>query len=595
MSMKSGSIPRSFIESLLARADLVQVINQRVPLKKAGATFKACCPFHSEKTPSFNVNPSKQFYHCFGCGASGDAIKFLMDYDGLSFVEAVESLAAQYGMEVPRERLKPEQQKKVEQQRQQQRDLYDVLYMAAKFYRHQLRDHPQSQLAKSYLKQRGLSSEIAKTFYIGFAPPGWDGLIQGLGEGQIDPVLMHQLIESGMVVDKSVDKRYDRFRNRVMFPIRDGRGRVIAFGGRVLGDDQPKYLNSPETPIFHKSSTLYGLYEMRQTREHFDQVLVVEGYMDVVALAQYGIRNAVATLGTATTAEHLQMLFRQFREVVFCFDGDSAGVKAAWKALEIALPLMHKERVVKFLFLPQGEDPDSTVRKEGVDAMRQRISTALPLSGFLMEGLQGRLTFPVHSIEGRQQLVTFAESYIRLAQGLYQFLLLEGLSELVDLPVWRLERQMGLKSGFAPQQKKSVKGAGSADTATRNVVGVPVKILRVLTKRPHWTEMFSEAMIADLYRSSDADERLLGQSVAFLKQNRFDLGALKDWLLAEGRSEAWQKVEENLLQDDEQFLLAEFESLMTALARELNYSHLGENGWDSEALNKLQRSLQKRS
>ncbi|WP_319558497.1 DNA primase [Thiomicrorhabdus sp.] len=595
MSMKSGSIPRNFIENLLARADLVQVINQRVPLKKAGATYKACCPFHSEKTPSFNVNPSKQFYHCFGCGASGDAIKFLMDYDGLSFVEAVESLAAQYGMEVPRERLKPEEQKKVEEQRQQQRDLYDVMHMAAKFYRHQLRDHPQSQVAKSYLKQRGLSPEIAKAFVIGYAPPGWDGLIQGLNGGRADPVLMSQLIEGGLVVDKSVDKKYDRFRNRVMFPIRDGRGRVIAFGGRVLGDDQPKYLNSPETPIFHKSSTLYGLFEMRQTRQNFDQVLVVEGYMDVVALAQYGIQNAVATLGTATTAEHLQILFRQFREVVFCFDGDSAGVKAAWKALEIALPLMHKERVVKFLFLPQGEDPDSTVRKEGVESMRQRIATARPLSSFLLEGLQGRLTFPVHSIEGRQQLVTLAEPYIRLAQGLYQFLLLEGLSELVELPIWRIERQMGLKSGFTPQQsKKPAKEPAAADKAKHAVVSVSLKILRVLSKRPHWTEMFSEAMIADLSRSELEDERLLGQSVAFLKHNRFDLGALRDWILSQGRAEAWQKVEENLLQDDEHFLLAEFESLMTALARELNYSQLGKNGWDSETLSKLQRSLQKK-
>jgi DNA primase len=321
-----GTIPRDFIASLLAKADIVDVINQRVPLKKAGATYKACCPFHQEKTPSFNVNPQKQMYHCFGCGASGDAVKFLMEYDGLSFVEAIETLASQMGLVVPRERVSSKQQ---ETQRRAL-DLYEVMSSVARFYRQQLKTHPQSEQAKTYLRQRGLTPEIAKTFLIGYSPSGWDTLVKGLSA---DAALTQQLIELGMLVKNDEGKIYDRFRHRIMFPIRDGRGRVVAFGGRVLNaDDKPKYLNSPETPIFHKSYALYGLFELRQSRQKFNHIIVVEGYMDVVALAQFGVRNAVATLGTATTPEHLEMLFRQVDEIVFCFDGDSAGLKAAWKA-----------------------------------------------------------------------------------------------------------------------------------------------------------------------------------------------------------------------------------------------------------------------
>ena len=397
MSGQSGTIPRAFIESLLSRADVVQVINQRVPLKKAGGSYKACCPFHDEKTPSFNVSQSKQFYHCFGCGASGDALKFLMEYEGLSFVEAIEALASQLGLEVPRERLSPEKQQARQAQQQQQRDLFDVMHLAAKFYRHQLRDHSESEEARQYLKARGLSAEIAKAFVVGFAPSGWESLVSGL---KADSKLKQQLVEVGLLVQKENGRMYDRFRHRIMFPIRDGRGRVVAFGGRMLGDDQPKYLNSPETSIFHKSHTLYGLYEMRQSREKFQNILVVEGYMDVVALAQFGVRNVVATLGTATTIEHLELLFREVGEIVFCFDGDRAGLKAAWKALQLVLPMMEGVRSVKFLFLPDGEDPDSMVRKEGKDGFYRRVEDARPLSVFLLQGLQRKLSFPVHSIEG---------------------------------------------------------------------------------------------------------------------------------------------------------------------------------------------------
>ena len=587
MAEQSGSIPRSFIETLLARADVVQVINQRVPLKKAGSSYKACCPFHDEKSPSFNVSSTKQFYHCFGCGASGDAIKFLMEYDGLSFVEAVEALASQYGMVVPREQRTPAQQKAQQVKQQQQRDLYDVMHLAAKFYRHQLRDHAQSAEAKEYLKQRGLSADIAKEFVIGFAPPGWDSLVKGLSA---DQKLQQQLVEVGMLVEKEDGKKYDRFRHRIMFPIRDGRGRVVAFGGRVLGDDQPKYLNSPETPIFHKSYTLYGLYEMRQTRQKFTNILVVEGYMDVVALAQFGIRNAVATLGTATTVEHLELLFRQVTEVVFCFDGDSAGLKAAWKALELALPMMEKERSVKFLFLPQGEDPDSMVRKDGMDGFNNRASNALSLSEFLIQGLQGKLSFPVNSIEGRQQFVSLAEPYVQSAHGLYQFLLAEGIANLVDLPTWRVEKQMNVKSGFAQFKKDSTRPGQSKDQegVTSKVVTMPLKMLRLLLKRPVWSEVFAKEFVQDLVKSKERDYVVLGGFIKTLQANNFDTQIAIDVVVNAGYQEELGLVQQSDIPDDEAFIQAEFEVCIVAIAATLDERKLGQSGWNADEMLKLQ-------
>lgn len=589
MSEQTGSIPRSFIESLLARADIVQVINQRVPLKKAGTSHKACCPFHDEKTPSFNVSQTKQFYHCFGCGASGDAIKFLMEYDGLSFVEAVESLAAQYGMEVPREKVSPAQQKAQQVKQQKQRDHYDVMHLAAKFYRHQLRDHPTSEQAKDYLRQRGLSAEIAKEFVIGFAPDGWDNLSKGL---QADQKLQQQLVEVGLLVKKDDGKTYDRFRHRIMFPIRDGRGRVIAFGGRILGDGQPKYLNSPETPIFHKSNTLYGLFEMRQTRQKFSNILVVEGYMDVVALSQFGIRNAVATLGTATTVEHLELLFRQVNEVVFCFDGDAAGLKAAWKALELALPMMEKERSVKFLFLPEGEDPDSTVRQEGVDGFNQRISTALSLSDFLIQGLQGKLSFPVNSIEGRQQLVALAEPYVQAAHGLYQFLLAEGIAQLVDLPTWRVEKQMNVQSGFAQFKKQGQdKSANQPAQSVTKVVTIPLKTLRVLIKRPLWGEVFAKEFTDDLVKSASRDYVVLGGFIKNLQHHQYDVAKALRAVANAGYQEELNLVESSDIPNDDAFLQAEFEVCLIALATALDEKKLGQSGWSADEMLKLQNLI----
>lgn len=590
MSEQTGSIPRSFIESLLARADVVQVINQRVPLKKAGNNYKACCPFHDEKTPSFNVSQTKQFYHCFGCGASGDAIKFLMDYDGLSFVEAVEALAAQYGMQVPREKLSPAKQKQQQERQQKQRDLYDVMHLVAKFYRHQLRDHPASEQAKAYLRDRGLSPQIAKEFVIGYAPDGWDTLIKGL---HADTSLQKQLVEVGMLVEKDGGKIYDRFRQRIMFPIRDGRGRVIAFGGRILGDGQPKYLNSPETPIFHKSNTLYGLYEMRQSREKFSNILVVEGYMDVVALAQFGIRNAVATLGTATTVEHLELLFRQVQEVVFCFDGDAAGMKAAWKALELALPMMEKERSVKFLFLAEGEDPDSTVRKEGEAGFKQRVDNALSLSDFLVKGLHGKLSYPMHSLEGRQQLVAMAEPFVQAAHGLYQFLLAERIAELVELPTWRVEKQMNVRSGFAQSAKPNYQKQKALEPKLKLRMTMPLRVLKILFKRPQWAEIFEAKMVSDLLRSSKSDFRALGGFVKHLKLNQYIVEAAVQVLREAGYQNILDFIEQTQMPDDDLLLMNEFEASLISVASDLDEEVKGQGSWSAEDELRLQTMLQK--
>ncbi len=593
MSNVSGSIPRSFIESLLSRADIVQVIQNRVPLKKTGGSYKACCPFHDEKTPSFNVNQTKQFYHCFGCGVSGDVLKFLMDYEGLSFVEAVEALAYQLGMEVPRERLSPEKQQAQQHQQKKKRDLFDVMYRAAKFYRHQLRDHSASEEARDYLKARGLSAEVAKMFVIGFAPPGWEALASGL---QADKGLKQQLIEVGMLVQKENGRVYDRFRHRIMFPIRDGRGRVVAFGGRVLGDGQPKYLNSPESAIFHKSHVLYGLYEMRQSHQKFQNVLVVEGYMDVVALAQFGVRNAVATLGTATTVEHLERLFREVDEIVFCFDGDSAGLKAGWKALQRVLPMMEGARSVKFLFLPDGEDPDTIVRKEGKEGFEQRVNDALPLSAFLLQGLRRKLSFPLSSIEGRQQLVALAQPYVQATHGLYQFLLAEGVAELVELPTWRIERQMGVRSGFAQTQKKNHflnKKISSAEQGL--VVTLPLKLIRVLFYRPEWVAFFDDRLIQDLLMAQLSHYVCLAEVIRILRLEGNDVvEQARQWMIENRFAAELNLIEQSPLPDDESFLLSEFEELVLMLARSIDEWSLGRQGWSQDEMFRLQQFIKEK-
>ncbi|MGD8957881.1 MAG: DNA primase, partial [Chromatiaceae bacterium] len=416
----SGAIPQHFIDELLTRADIVDVIGRRIPLKKAGREYQACCPFHSEKTPSFTVSPTKQFYHCFGCGAHGSAVSFLMEYDRLSFPEAVEELASSLGLDVPREAGFA--------QGPDHRPLYEILERAAQYFAQQLRSHPQAARAVDYLRSRGVSGEIAAGFRLGWAAPGWDNLLKALGDDQAQVRLLR---EAGLITEQD-GKRYDRLRDRIVFPIRDARGRVVGFGGRLLGDGKPKYLNSPETPVFHKGRELYGLYEARQADANPQRLLVVEGYMDVVALAQFGIHIAVATLGTATTPDHLEKLYRATPEVVFCFDGDRAGRDAAWKALLTALPLMRNGRQARFLFVPEGDDPDSLVRRIGGEPFRDMIGQALPLSEFLFENLASQVD--MQTLDGRARLGELARPLLeRLPPGVFRDMMQQALRERLGL------------------------------------------------------------------------------------------------------------------------------------------------------------------
>ncbi len=388
----SGLIPQRFVEDLLDRLDLAELIGSRITLKKAGANYKACCPFHDEKTPSFNVRPDKGFYHCFGCGAHGDAISFIREFEGLGFTEAVEELAKRAGLEVPYDRA-------AKQEMQQARTLTDALDFANRFYQGALGSQ-QGAYARDYLKQRGLDAAIVQQYQIGFAPATGTALFDGASQDLKGP-----LIETGTVSDKYGRPR-DLFRNRVMFPIRNTRGRTVAFGGRTLGDDKAKYINSPESDVFHKSREIYGLFEAKQALRQLDKLLVVEGYMDVIALAQHGIHYAVATLGTATNQDSLSALLRQVRHIVFCFDGDQAGFRAADRAMDNALEMMADGMHLQFLMLPQGEDPDTLVRKEGPEAFQKRIDGATPLSRYLFdrqsEGLD--LQLPEHRGELRARV-----------------------------------------------------------------------------------------------------------------------------------------------------------------------------------------------
>ncbi len=428
----AGLIPQHFIDELLNRLDIVDVIDRRVKLKKTGKNYSACCPFHDEKTPSFSVNPDKQFYYCFGCGAGGNALGFVMDYERLSFPEAVENLAQTAGLEVPREQTGSSTEGTVSRNK----PTLDVLEQAAIFYEQALRKHSDRQKVIDYLKGRGLTGAIAKEYRIGFAPPGWDNLLVAIGTE--DPTRTH-LMEAGLLVKNEKDRSYDRFRDRVMFPIVDQRGRVIAFGGRVLGDDKPKYLNSPETPVFHKSRELYGLYQARKANRSLERVVVVEGYMDVIALAQFGIRYAVATLGTATSEDHLARLYRVTPEVVFCFDGDEAGRKAAFRALESTLGQMQDGRQARFLFLPEGEDPDTLVRAKGAEHLELLFSSATPLETFLFEQLA--VGIELSTMDGRARFSKVVSPYLhRLPDGVFKTLMYQSLANRTGIDVSSLKR-----------------------------------------------------------------------------------------------------------------------------------------------------------
>lgn len=439
----AGRIPQHFIDDLLARVNIVDVIDSRVKLKRAGKNYSALCPFHKEKSPSFSVSPDKQFYYCFGCGAGGNALGFLMEYERLSFPEAVEELARLVGMEVPRENDRPADAAREQRLKQQ----FSILEQANQFYQQQLRASAQRQRAVDYLKQRGLSGQIAARFQIGYAPPGWDNLLghfESLHDAQT------QLENTGLVIHNEERQRhYDRFRDRIMFPIRDMRGRTIGFGGRVLGDDKPKYLNSPETDTFHKGRELYGLYEARQHSRHLDRLLIVEGYMDVVSLAQHGITWAVATLGTATTEHHLERIFKLVPEVIFCFDGDNAGRQAAQRALDATLPVIRDGQQARFLFLPEGEDPDTLVRQEGETGFAQRVSEALPLSEFFFKALSEDADLA--SMDGRARFSNQALPLIQSMQpSLLQQMMMDRICEITGLSLEQLNSVIDLHRATAP-------------------------------------------------------------------------------------------------------------------------------------------------
>ncbi|EGQ7679516.1 DNA primase [Vibrio parahaemolyticus] len=452
----AGHIPRSFIDDLLARLDIVDIIDARVKLKKKGKNYGACCPFHNEKTPSFSVSQEKQFYHCFGCGAHGNAIDFMMEFERLEFVEAIEELASYLGLDVPREQRSGgggQFNSGPQASSSEKRSLYDLMGSIAQFYRNQLKQ-PSSKVAIEYLKDRGLSGEIVQKFGIGYVADEWDLVRKNFGQNKDN---QDMLVTGGMLIENDKGNRYDRFRGRIMFPIRDRRGRVIGFGGRVLGEGTPKYLNSPETPIFHKGKELYGLYEVLQAHREPAQILVVEGYMDVVALAQYGVDYSVASLGTSTTGDHIQMLFRQTNTVVCCYDGDRAGKEAAWRALENALQFLKTGNTLKFLFLPDGEDPDSYVRKYGKAAFEQQIEQATPLSSYLFDNLIELHQINLGNNEGKSALRAYASALIdKIPDPYFQELLEKLLDERTGFDN-RLRQPRKKISETRPQPHKEIK------------------------------------------------------------------------------------------------------------------------------------------
>jgi DNA primase len=462
----SGRIPAEFIDDLLARADIVEIIDSRVPLKKAGREYKGCCPFHDEKTPSFTVSPDKQFYHCFGCGAHGTAISFLMDYDNLGFRETIEEMASRYSMVIPQTAGQDDSA-----ERRRQADLYGVLDTANKHFQLRLRE---SGSAKNYLIERGLSGEIAARYELGYARESWDDLLNTLTAKNIS---RKDLETAGLTSANDQGRVYDKFRDRIIFPIHDQRGRVIAFGGRILGDGEPKYLNSPETPVFHKGKELYGLHQALNAIGKQNQSLVVEGYMDVIALAQSGIENVVAALGTATTATHIELLFRRCDEIIFCFDGDRAGRQAAWRALENALPSMRDGKQASFLFLPDGEDPDSYVRKLGHDGFVEELSEkALPLPEYMLNHLAQDID--LSRMDGKAKLASLARPLLNnLPRGTLKVLLMQKLAEITAMDEQSLSELMLDQPRHQTERQKIV----TSGSKKHNLIG---KTLTLLLNQP---------------------------------------------------------------------------------------------------------------
>ncbi len=534
-----GRIPQTFIDELIARADIVEVIGARVPLKKAGREYKACCPFHDEKTPSFWVSPDKQFYHCFGCGKHGTVLGFLMDHDHMAFPEAVEELASRLGLEVPREGGEPPA-------RRAEESLYELMGRVARFYAQSLTEDPR---ARDYLTQRGLTPETLERFALGYAPNSWNEVLRRFGASEAERA---RLAEAGLIVERErvqgqgSERHYDRFRDRIMFPIRDARGRVLAFGGRIIDAGEPKYLNSPETVLFHKGRELYGLYEARRARTALTRVLVVEGYVDVVRLHQAGIDYDLATLGTATTAEHLRRLFRLASAVVFAFDGDRAGRAAAWRALQQALFEAREGREIRFLFLPEGHDPDSLVGEEGREAFERRMQEALPLSEYLVRELTGQ-TELAHA-DGRARFAASARPlFARVPPGVYRELLLGRLASVVGLPPQRLEELWAAQAAgasaaaAAPPAPEPRRPRGSAVAAGRGSL-VRQAIVRLL----HYPAIAGEVSAAEragLDASEEPGVALLRELLDNLRAAPAQLPAqvIQRWSGREG-SEALEKL-----------------------------------------------------
>ena len=491
----AGQIPRQFIDELLARTDIVELIDQRVPLKKAGRNYAACCPFHNEKSPSFTVSPDKQFYHCFGCGAHGNAISFMMEFEQLEFVEAIEELAQLHHLDVPREQGAGKNRPAA------QADDYNLMQQAASFYQQQLQQHPDSQQVRDYLSKRGLSAKTIADYALGYAPDGWDNLLKQLSPTN-NRQLRDQLTELRLINRNDNGREYDFFRDRLMFPIRDKRGRVIAFGGRVLGDGTPKYLNSPESRLFHKGRELYGLYEVRQQPGHVGQILVVEGYMDVVALAEHDIRFAVACLGTATTSDHMHTLFRYTPRVVCCYDGDRAGRDAAWRALQSALPQLKDGVELNFVFLPDGEDPDSLVQKEGKAAFLQRIDQAMPLNQYFFEHLVQE--FDPATDAGKSALsVKAAELIKQIPSDFYRDSLSDKLANLLGKP---RERTKATTSRAANR----VKPAAFKITPMRRAIALLLQYPNLASIMPDAPEL-ADANIPGISLLMALQQRLLQQ------------------------------------------------------------------------------------
>jgi DNA primase len=482
----AGLIPQDFIDDLVARADIIEVIGRRVQLKKAGREFKARCPFHDEKTPSFTVSPAKGFYHCFGCGAHGTAIGFLMEFDHMSFVEAIESLASSMGVEVPRN----------ESDRPARRydELFDLMSKVERFWQNGLREN---QAAVDYLKDRGIDGTTAKRFGLGYAIDGWSTVLDKFGTST---EAIERLLATGLIIRKDNGGNYDRFRDRITFPIRDIRGRCIGFGGRAMGDGEPKYLNSPETVLFHKGRELYGLYEARQALRQIDRFVVVEGYMDVIALARHGIDFSVATLGTATTSDHLSRLFRLTENIDFCFDGDRAGKQAAWRALETALPDIREGRQVRFVFLPEGHDPDSFVNEHGSGAFIEALNDGVALSDYLISELA--LQVDESTVDGRARLAELAKPLIaKIPPGVYRELLIESLADRVGLPTGKLENMLGRSQDGGTRRTTAVRAPlGRALPASAGKPSVVRRAITLLLNHPAAAEKLDLGKIAGVSR-----------------------------------------------------------------------------------------------